>query len=295
MALPTQCPNCRAPLPESLERFGTNCACKVCGQILRGYDAFPVEDIGPSPVRRDLEEDSWDESTELPPTDQLLTEGWGIFRGQMWLCVGVTFLVTTLNLLAQSPELVWQFYLSPKVGDPVMRNYISLGINLYSLFRIAFGVWINIGQTMFMLKIARGQHAEVGDLFRGGHYFWRAILCSITLGLAVFAGTLLCIIPGMIVAMMYGQFLFVLVDQNLPGLDSLGKSSELTNGKKWALFGLFFVCAFINLFGVLALFIGMFFTAPFTSIVFALAYDRICGRTRRRDPIEQDDEDDEDE
>lgn len=291
MALPTECPNCHAPLPESLERFGANCACKVCGQILRGDDVLPVEETRPSLVRRDLEEDSWDESTELPPVDQLLAEGWGIFRSQMGLCVGVTLLVTLLNLLAQSPEMVWNFYLMPRVGDPTMRGNISLGINIYSVFRMAFGVWINIGMTLFMLKIARGQHAEVGDLFRGGPYFWRALLCTIVMGLAIFAGMLLCIVPGVIVALMYGQFLFVLVDQNLPGLDSLSKSSELTQGKKSALFGLFFVCAFINLCGLLALFVGMFFTSAFTSIVAALAYDRISGRWREREEIEQDVED----
>ena len=290
MAFPAQCPNCRAPLPESLERFGTNSACKACGQILRGDDALPVEETRPVPVRRVEEEDSWDESTELPPVDQLLAEGWGIFRQQMGLCVGVTFLVMFLNLLTQSPELVWEYYFKSRVGDPALQGNISLGIHIYSLFRMAFGVWINLGQTLFMLKIARGQHAEVGDLFQGGAYFWRASLCSIAMALAVFGGMLLCIVPGVIVALMYGQFLFVLVDQNLPGLDSLGKSSELTYGKKLALFGLYVVCVFINLFGVLALFVGVIFTSAFTGIVAALAYDRICGRPRPRDPLGPDDE-----
>ena len=298
MPIPTHCPNCNASLSETMERFGANSVCKACGQILRFDEPFPAEEVFPArlPQERlprqkeeDPEEDGED-STDLPPIDQLLSEGWEIFKQNLGLCLGVTLLVNLINLVMQSPELIWTFYWQARMADPQTREMISIGIQIYSLIRVAFSIWISLGHMQFLLKVIRGQRAEVSDLFRGGDYFVRAMLCLIIFGLAVFAGTLLCVIPGIIVALMYGQFMFVLVDRDPSGINSLSLSAQLTDGKKVALFGLGLVCLAINLCGILALIVGVFFTSTFTSIVMALAYDHICGRPRKRLPDDDDDD-----
>ena len=316
MPIPSHCPNCQASLPESLERFGANYACTACGQVLRIDEPFPEEEVSPSHVHRAEEDDAdaWEIDSELPPIDQLLSEGWEIFKANLGLCVGVAVLAGLLNLVAQSPELAWTYHFKVRVADPAKNALIEFGVNIYSLFQVAFSIWISAGFTHFMLQLVRGNPVGVGDLFRGGKFFWRALLCSLIIffavlaamflcgvvpaaimfpmlgPLSIFAGGLIGVVPCVILILVYSQYMYVLVDRDSPGLNALGESVELTRGKKLSLLALFVVCTIINLFGFLAIIVGAFFTSAFTSIVMALAYDRICGRPRRRLPEDDDDE-----
>jgi hypothetical protein len=316
MPLPSHCPNCHASLPESLERFGTNTACKACGQILRNDEPLPTEVRRPTSLPQPTDDDDHydsEDAGELPPFDQLLSEGWGYFRENLGLCVGVSTLALLLNLVAQSPELAWTHYFQARAANPIDRNLIDLLVNVYILFRLVFSIWIGIGLHQFMLKIVRDQHAGVGDLFRGGEFLGRAITCTLILVLASFAlmfltaivpgavlsqglgqplgltlGFMLSIFPITILLLMFSQFVYILIDHSPPGLDSLWESTKLTHGKKLSLFMLFLICAIINLFGCLAVLVGILFTSPFTSIVMALAYDHICIRPRGRASREED-------
>jgi uncharacterized membrane protein len=63
-----------------------------------------------------------------------------------------------------------------------------------------------------------------------------AMVASLLLALAVFAGLLLFVVPGIIVALGFQLFLYTLVDQDLGPIESLRESWRLTDGHKLALF-----------------------------------------------------------
>jgi hypothetical protein len=289
MTSPTCCPKCQAAFPESLEWFGANCACRACGQILKP-DGLPRP--SPPPVFLDDDDEEEDEESlpiPLPPLDQLMSEGWQIFRERMGLCIGVFLLAQVLQLVAQLPELYVNLFVINRPLPPETKALLSIGMSIVTLVRVAFSIWLSIGMYQFALKIVRGQTAGVGDLFGGGRFFWRALLCSIVFGLAILGGLLLFIVPGIIAILMFWPFLYVLVDRNLPGLQSLSQASMITSGNKLALFGLLLVCTFINVCGLLALGVGIFVSVPYVFVVTTLAYDRISGISKSRRPSDPDD------
>ena len=75
-----------------------------------------------------------------------------------------------------------------------------------------FSMWIGIGSTVFVLKIARGQPAELSDIFTGGPFFLPILEHSILFGLMVGLGTILCIVPGVFLGLMFGQFNYLIID-----------------------------------------------------------------------------------
>ena len=295
MTTPSCCPKCQAAFPEFLEQFGTNYGCRACGQIQKNKDPAPIiRPVTRTPSDLADEDDETDDDEllpiPLPPIDQLLSEGWQIFREQMGICIGVFLLAQVLQIVAQLPELYVQFFVINRPLPPETKALLSIGMSIVTLMRVAFSIWLSIGLSQFALKIVRGQTAGVGDLFGGGRYFWRALLCSIVFGLAFVVGFLFCIVPGIIVVLMFWPFLYVLVDRDSPGLQSLSEAAKITSGNKLALFGLLLVCTLINLCGLLALGVGMFISGPYVFVVTTLAYDRISGLRTSRRPSDADDD-----
>lgn len=66
-------------------------------------------------------------------------------------------------------------------------------------------------------------------------------------GLAVGFGTILLIVPGIILMMMWYVALPVCVVEQLGPIESLGRSSELTKGHRWKLFGLVLIVGIVGL------------------------------------------------
>ena len=50
---------------------------------------------------------------------------------------------------------------------------VVIGGNILSLL---LGAYMNGGLMLFLLKLARGEGAEIADIFRGGRYFGRMLL-----------------------------------------------------------------------------------------------------------------------
>ncbi len=291
MPMPPTCPKCDADFPESLERFGANFICKVCGQIQRIEDpALEIADSLPERAPAERVVDDEEISEELPPIDQLLARGWEIFRERMGLCIGAFIFASIMNYAVQTPMRVWQTQLVNGEVPADRLAVTTVGLALAAVGQALFSTWINIGYSRMMLRLVRGEPTELGDLFRGGRYFWRAVLCTILLTVAIAAGLILCVIPGILAAVIYWPFMYVLIDRDLPGVDALWKASEITAGWRAQLLALFAICFLITLFGLMALLVGVFVAAPYTFVVYALAYDNISGRRHSRRPDEVEDD-----
>ena len=93
---------------------------------------------------------------------------------------------------------------------------------------IAFGFlfYIQSGYLLMQVKTAREQPAEFGDLFAGGRFFLRLLLCTLLFGLIVNIGTMACIIPGLLLGIMFWPFAHVLVDEDQPGIASLSRAKD---------------------------------------------------------------------
>ncbi|MFH1921899.1 MAG: DUF975 family protein [Planctomycetota bacterium] len=177
-----------------------------------------------------------------------------------------------------------------------------------------FSVWINIGVALGMLKLVRGQEAEVGDIFTGGPYLVRVFLGSLLVGLMVLgtfgilfgptlaallfalqgsdlaviisAGVLLglvCSIPATIVSLMFGQFFYLILDRDAEIIESLSLSKQVMAGNKLIVFAIHLLLflgsvLLIILTCGLGILVVPFVVPPFAALLNAIIYLGVTGQ-----------------
>src|SRR3989344_5925676 len=129
--------------------------------------------------------------------DEAVKFSWEQFKARPWLIIAY-FLV--LYLASTVPSFAADFFPEASL---IFWALILVGILLS--FVVAVGI------TRFTLNIADKKEPTWHDAFADHTLWWKALLGSILYQLIVFAGILLLVVPGIIWAVKYSQFLFVLV------------------------------------------------------------------------------------
>ncbi|PIY16553.1 MAG: hypothetical protein COZ15_05435, partial [Elusimicrobia bacterium CG_4_10_14_3_um_filter_49_12_50_7] len=94
-------------------------------------------------------------------------------------------------------------------------------------------------------------------------------------GIMTFLGTLLLIVPGIILGIKFMFFSYFIVDKNAGIIESLEKSAELTKGSKTNIFLLALLLWLINAAGALCLGIGLIITMPLSMTAVAYVYRKL--------------------
>ena len=149
---------------------------------------------------------------------------------------------------------------------------------LGSLVMWVVSMYLQAGNTLLLLDVARGRQTDLSRLFQGGPVLLNFIVVGIVVGLICFGGFLLLIIPGIILALMFGFAPIIAIDRNASVGDALSISKEITTGNKGTLFLFGIVCAGIVFLGILALCVGYFFAAPFVGLAYIVAYLMAAGQ-----------------
>jgi hypothetical protein len=156
-------------------------------------------------------------------------------------------------------------------GDSV--NMIVLGANLVGqIVTQVVSVFLGLGLARIGLNLISGKEFSVGMLFGEGHKLLRAIGASILFGLMVMVGVLLLVVPGIYLALRYGQFMNAIVDRDLGVMDSFAYSSSITTNNKLQLFLLALLCFVVVLAGLIACGVGLIFAGPVAWLSWLAAY-----------------------
>ena len=91
------------------------------------------------------------------------------------------------------------------------------------------------------LRLNKGGEPDFKDIYSAGPYFGKFILAAILYFLLVFAGLILCVIPGIYWGIKYHFFGYFIIEQGMNPLDALKRSGEITKGSKWNLLVLFII------------------------------------------------------
>jgi uncharacterized membrane protein len=139
---------------------------------------------------------------------------------------------------------------------------------------------ISLGWIRVSLDVTRGVKPEVADLFKFDGY-GPYIGASILFAIGFYIGLILLIIPGIIFAVAFGFYGFVIAERGdgVGVIDSLKESADLTRGNRWQLFGLGIVLLLINLVGALLCVVGLIFTLGITIIAWAYVYRTLRGES----------------
>ena len=132
-----------------------------------------------------------------------------------------------------------------------------------------------IGFIRFNAKCVRGQPATLGDCFSGFDVFGTSVLSYILMVLLVLVGTVLCVLPGIYLAIAYSFVWNLLADRKGSAWECLEMSRQaVTAHWGWALL-LLLVASLLAYAGIIACIIGVFVTMPLYGLMLAAAYDRL--------------------
>lgn len=240
--------------------------------------AAPQSDL----VSRDVEVDHRDEprSHQLIDAGDVITTTWEIFKVDFGITVGGMFLGAILINVCSVPQNILQMVGNALIGHgnvEVGRICVYLSICCLPL-TIGGQIFIQLGQARLLLNIARGDHAQVSDLFSGGRYFWRMLGATFLYGLMISLGFLACVIPGFILGLMFCCYAYLLIDEDLPGIECLSRAREVTKDNLVALLVLLVAAIGINFLGLLMFCVGIIATIPLTGLMFAVAYCKMTGQ-----------------
>ena len=140
---------------------------------------------------------------------------------------------------------------------------------------------ICLGISRFSLKLINNrEEAKFSDLFSGFSVYLKALGLNILSTLAIMLGTILLIVPGIIISLMFSQAYYILAeDDDKSIIQCLRESSQIMKGHKWEL--LVLQLSFIGWMLLVGLTLGLaaIWVEPYAQLTYANYYLELKGNT----------------
>lgn len=139
--------------------------------------------------------------------------------------------------------------------------------------------FLTLGLSRILLAAVDGKPAEVDLLFSHVDIWFAAGLATLAYNVTVVGFTLLLIIPGIIVSLLFGLWAYLVVDRKITPFEALHESYYLMKPHllTWIFLGV--ISLFICLIGFICLIIGIIPAIMLVAVLFTVAYRRIVPRT----------------
>ncbi len=121
-------------------------------------------------------------------------------------------------------------------------------VSILGLLAMLGGVVLMYGAvTHAAMQDLRAQPVTLGDMIKvAARKFWPILGLGILAALGIAVGSVLLIVPGVILALAWCVALPVMVIEDRGIIDSFKRSAELTRGKRWAIFLLFLIVGVVT-------------------------------------------------
>lgn len=190
--------------------------------------------------------------------------GFNFFKANISVFVKLALVVVAINIVMG---------LISSMFDRTPINF------LWGLVSLAISIVVQVGFTKIILDLHDGKPLSFSHLYTLYPLALKFLGASILYGFIVTVGFILLIIPGVIWALKFQFYSFLIVDKNIGIMDSLKKSSAMTEGIKMNLLLFALLLVVINIAGALALIIGLFATIPTTIMATVYIYRRLLSQT----------------
>ncbi len=166
----------------------------------------------------------------------------------------------------------------PLVGGTLLVFLVSFGLAIVPVigwFADALVSSVMGGGLFYMfLRRIRGEPVTAGDVFAGFSIaFANLLLCGVVSQILVGLGVILCVLPGIYLAVGYAFALPLVIDRKLEFWTAMEVSRRVVHPQWFSIFGLVIVAGLIGALGLLACGIGVFVTIPVATAGIAYAYE----------------------
>ena len=215
-------------------------------------------------------------SALIDPMD-CISRGYEIFKRQ-FANILLTALVyfaclIGLSLLFGMGELLVTMMASPGNGSTSEPSNTSLVVTVISqIVQQVVSIFLQLGLARIGLNLISGKDVSIGMLFGGGSKLLRAIGATIVLGIAVLIGLVLLIVPGIYIALRYGQVINAIVDRDLGIMEAFSYSESITTNNRMNLFVLALLALIGLIIGLIPCGLGLLIVGPVIWLASLVAY-----------------------
>lgn len=153
-------------------------------------------------------------------------------------------------------------------------SMIGLSLNIIGV--LVYGS-LQVGVSRFSLKLAhKDSTAQFNDLFSGFDVFIKALVMNFIIWICVFIGTILFVIPGIIIGIMFSQANYILAENpDKSAMECIKESARMMKGHKFDYFVLELSFIGWSILCVLSLGIGFLWLVPYFEITLTNFYLKV--------------------
>jgi hypothetical protein len=171
------------------------------------------------------------------------------------------------------------------IGATVLGWLITIGLAFVPVVGWVVGIVLMGGLDYMFLRRIRGEVVQVGDVFAGFNIaFLHLALAGLVKWLLTSLGLVLCILPGIYLAVGYVFALPLVIDKKMEFWPAMEVSRQVVQRHWWSILGLLIVLGLIAFAGFLACCVGALFTIPVASASFMYVYEDLFGHTVDMNP-----------
>lgn len=170
----------------------------------------------------------------LPGVGDLLRRAFSAYRVRLGTFIGIMFISLIAGLVVSIPSLVIS-----GLGGILFSIILALA-------RIVISFWAQIA-LIFAVKDREEKIGVIESLRRGWHKIIPFAWISILVGFITIGGYMLFIIPGIIFSIWFAFSTYVLISEDLRGMNALFRNKQLTAGYWWKVLWRFFVMGVVML------------------------------------------------
>jgi len=189
-------------------------------------------------------------------------DGWEIVKRNP-----VVVVVILLALIAF--QAVTQLSLAGAMEDSPWRVMPFLFIYSIAIMALYYGYMLAV------LRVARGEPVTSADFLAGFTRLPYLLIVAILTSIAVAAGYVVFIVPGVILALGWSQSHLVVLDQRAGPIEAMERSWRMMKGHRLSLFLLYLVMMGIFLVSMIPLLLGLLVSIPWMVAAQIAFYERV--------------------
>jgi len=223
--------------------------------------------------------------TSIDPGD-VMSRSWRLLSNDIGQSLLVMLVYLLISFLAPTIGVVVVLVGALIAGSGGNPDSATIALMVAAIVMATVGIailflWIQIGATIYFLKLARGQSPAMGDLFSGGRYLVPYGLATVGYLLLVTMGTSLCIVPGILAAVVFFPWPFLVIDRDMNVGEAFFLSYEASDGNKMSLFVLLLVYLGISTVAGMLSILGSWLVSPYLMLLVVVAYLAMTGQHTR--------------